>query len=124
MKRSPKGRTTARRSGVSTALLKARSDLDAAAKEVSRLAETKAAESTVPLDIALSSPEVIDRLASKIVVAGAQPDVYYIPTSTLSTWVVFRFKPMLPPLTFRVNVDVGARKVVAIEDPYIPDRLY
>jgi hypothetical protein len=112
----------ARRSPSAT-LRSARAELDASAKEVSSLAGKPDSATTGPLDLALSSDDVLDRLAAKIVKARAQPDVYYIPTSTSSTWVVFLFPPMLPPLTFRVSVDLGARTVGAIEDPYIRNRL-
>jgi hypothetical protein len=102
---------------------KVRGQLDDAAKTVASMSDTPSAANTKPLDIALSSPEVLDRLAAKIVAAGAQPDVYYIPSSTMLTWVVFHFQPRLPPLTFRVAVDMSNSAVGTTEDPYIPDRV-
>lgn len=122
MSRSPKKRPIVGAASMAPALVGARSNLNDAAREVSRLAATKGSEATKPLDIALSSSEVLDLLAAKIVAVGAQPEVYYIPTSSLLAWVVFRFKPMLPPATFRVSVDVGDQTVKTIEDPYIADR--
>lgn len=107
----------------SPAVKSVRAQLDEAAEAVSEMAATPSGVNTKPLDIALSSNDVLDRLAVKINTAGAQPEVYYIPTRSTSTWVVFLFQPRLPPLTFRVSVDIVSGSVGTIEDPYIQDRV-
>lgn len=113
----------AKRASGSGALKAVRAQLDVSARELASQTDAPSAVNTRPLDIALTSDDVLDRLAPKIVKADAQPEVYYIPTSTSATWVVFHFRPMLPPLTFRVSVDIGNEIVKTLEDPYIPDRV-
>ena len=105
------------------AVKSARAQVDETAKQISNLTESNPEANTRPLDVALTSDDLLDRIAQKISVAGEQPEVYYIPTTSTLTWVVFSFKPRLLPLTFRVAVDVGSGKVGTIEDPYIREKI-
>ena len=98
-----------------------RAQLEESVKQIAGFAASNPSANVRPLHVALSSDHVADLYLQKKVIAGEYPRISYIPTTSELTWVVFHFKPMLPPLTFRVAVDVGSGKVGEIEDPFISE---
>ena len=100
-----------------------RAQLEESIKQIATSVASNPSANVRPLHVALSSDKVADLYLQKKVIAGEYPRISYIPTTSELTWVVFHFKPMLPPLSFRVAVDVGSGKVGAIEDPYISEGL-
>jgi len=94
-------------------------ELKRISQDVSAMASSNAESAAKPLDVALSSNDVLDRLVEKIKRAGAQPEVFYIPLSTSSVWVVFKFTQTIELLTFRVKVDLATKEVTLTEDPFV-----
>ena len=120
---SKKTTGTATMSPDALAIKSERAQLEESVKQIAGSAASNPSANVRPLHVALTSKAVEDLYLQKKVIAGEYPRIYYIPTTSELTWVVFHFKPMLPPLTFRVAVNVGSGEVGDVEDPYIREQM-
>ncbi len=74
------------------------------------------------LNIAMRDGNVVQHLADMIIAAGnQQPLIKIMLRNDLRTvWLLFEFPPRIPPLTFRVLVDLVNEITTKIEKNFIP----